>query len=221
MKCNDTQPNKTELTSLSNKVDSLIGAAEKEKLRSEVYSKRLNLLIHGIPENPNNVWEKATTLNYFQEFLYKGLNISDPEKLQLVDIHRLPQRPIYKEDTRINRPIIIKLHSVNDKHWLFSPLKYLKEYNAAKKKENTEAKPIYISEHLPKPYYEQKKKLLLLFKKAREKKQKITWGLSDGDYCLFMDGVKAKCIFNHAIIQMCFDARTISHFIYSFYTHMI
>ena len=71
------------------------------------------------------MWEtRATTLNYFQEFLYKGLNISDPEKLQLVDIHRLPQRPIYKEDTRINRPIIIKLHGVDDKHWLFSRLKY-------------------------------------------------------------------------------------------------
>ena len=190
LKCSDTQPNKTELTSLSDKVDSLIGAAEKEKLRSEAYSMRLNLLIHGIPENPNNVWEtRATTHNYFQEFLYNGLNISDPEKLQLVDIHRLPQRPIYKEDTRINRPIIIKLQSVDDKHWLFSRLKYLKEYNAAKKKENTETKPIYISEHLPKPYYEQKKKLLPLFKKAREKKQKTTWAVSDGDYCLFIDGV--------------------------------
>ena len=195
LKCSDTQPNKTELTSLSDKVDSLIGAAEKEKLRSEAYSKRLNLLIHGIPENPNNVWEtRATTHNYFQEFLYNGLNISDPEKLQLVDIHRLPQRPIYKEGTKINRPIIIKLQSVDDKHWLFSRLKYLKEYNAAKKKENTEAKPIYISEHLPKPYYEQKKKLLPLFKKAKEKKQKTTWAVSDGDYCLFIDGVKAKCI---------------------------
>ena len=92
-------------------------------------------MIHGIPENPNNVWEtRATTLNYFQEFLYKGLNISDPEKLQLVDIHRLPQQPICKEDTKINCLIIIKLHSVDDTHRLFSRLKYLKEYNAAKKK---------------------------------------------------------------------------------------
>ena len=70
--------------------------------------------------------QRATTLNYFQEFLYKGLNISDPEKLQLVGIHRLPQRLSYKEDTKINRPIIITLHSVDDKHWLFSRLKYLK-----------------------------------------------------------------------------------------------
>ena len=71
LKCSDKQPITTELTFLSDKVDSFIRAAEKEKLRSEAYSKRLNLLIHGIPENPNNVWEtKATTLNYFQEFLY-------------------------------------------------------------------------------------------------------------------------------------------------------
>ena len=91
LKRSNAQPNKTEITSSSDKVESLIGAAEKEKLRSEAYSKRLNLLIHDIPENPNNVWEtRATTLNYFHEFLYKGLNISDPEKLQLVDIHRLP-----------------------------------------------------------------------------------------------------------------------------------
>ena len=39
LKCSDTQPNKTELTFLSDKVDSLIGAVEKEKLRSEAYSK--------------------------------------------------------------------------------------------------------------------------------------------------------------------------------------
>ena len=72
LKCSDTQPSKTELTFLSDKVDSLIGAAENEKLRSEAYLKRLNLLMHGIPKNPNYVWEtRATTLNYFQEFLYK------------------------------------------------------------------------------------------------------------------------------------------------------
>ena len=109
------------------------------------------------------MWEtRATTLNYFQEFLYKMLNISDSEKLQLVDIHNFLQRPIYKKDTRINRPIIIKLHSDDDKHWLFSRLKYLKEYNAANKLQNTKAKPIYISEHSPKPQYEHKKKLLPL-----------------------------------------------------------
>ena len=38
LKCSDTQPNKKELTSLSDKVDSLNGASEKEKLRSEAYS---------------------------------------------------------------------------------------------------------------------------------------------------------------------------------------
>ena len=34
LKCSDTQPNTTKLTFLSDKVDSLIGAEEKEKLQS-------------------------------------------------------------------------------------------------------------------------------------------------------------------------------------------
>ena len=63
------------------------------------YSKRLNVLIHGLKEAPakpgeENLGEsRADTLMIFRRFLSEGLQIVEPSSISLVDIHRLPQRP--------------------------------------------------------------------------------------------------------------------------------
>jgi len=45
-------------------------------LMQESYNKRLNILIHGIEEDENQVWEKRETTNEkFENFLTDGLNI--------------------------------------------------------------------------------------------------------------------------------------------------
>ena len=53
----------------------------------ESYEKRLNILIHGIQEDNNNVWEKREkTIEKFQDFLKNGLKIN-PNEIKLSDIH--------------------------------------------------------------------------------------------------------------------------------------
>ena len=66
-----------------------------ENLMKEMYDKRLNLLIHGIEESVASTWEsKEQTIQIFQEFLSQGLGI-DPKSMNIIDIHRLPQRPVF------------------------------------------------------------------------------------------------------------------------------
>ena len=59
--------------------------ASKMKLQNEAYSKRLNVLIHGIVEDQENPWEnRDTTVKLLNNFLTDGLKIDDPDELPLV-----------------------------------------------------------------------------------------------------------------------------------------
>ena len=94
---------KADLTSLNQmnkrikKLESMIESYEKSAVMQESYDKRLNILIHGTKEDNDSPWEKQdTTVTKFQEFLKKGLKIDDPEDIEFVDIHRLPQYPVKK-----------------------------------------------------------------------------------------------------------------------------
>ena len=80
------------------------------------YSKRLNVLIHGLkkalakPGEENLGESRADTLMIFRRFLSEGLQIVKPSSISLVDIHRFPQRPSQVEFRKIKaRPIIVKL----------------------------------------------------------------------------------------------------------------
>ena len=69
--------------------------ARREALRQKSYNKRLNLLIHGVDELPDTVWEtKLQTHMKVYEVFKEGLKI-DLNSIKLVDIQRLQQRPIY------------------------------------------------------------------------------------------------------------------------------
>ena len=81
----------------------------------ESYDKRINILNYGIKEDDDNVWEKRErTREKFQDFPVNGLKINDPEDVELVDLHRLPQHPVKVGGTSVDRPIIVKL-LINDK----------------------------------------------------------------------------------------------------------
>ena len=106
--------------------------AKQLELQRESYSKRLNLLIHGLDEVGSSVWEtKAQALDIFNKFMNDGL-VLDPKSISLVDIHRLPQRPIVKQGSNIIRSIVIKLATAMDKHTVMSNHKNLKVYNSKK-----------------------------------------------------------------------------------------
>ena len=92
---------------------------EKAVLMKESYDKRLNILIHGIQEDNNNVWKKREkTIKKFQDFLKNGLKIN-PNEIKLSDIHRLPQQPITKNARPVHRPIIVKLLRIRNKNLIF------------------------------------------------------------------------------------------------------
>ena len=103
----------------------------RKALRQESYNKRLDLLVHGVKELPNTVWEnKLQTQMKLYEVFKGGLDI-DLNSIKLVDIHRLPQRPIYdNQHKRITRPIIIKLQNALDKDRIMRNLGKLKMYNS-------------------------------------------------------------------------------------------
>ena len=144
----------------------------------ESYSKRLNLLIHGLDET-KEAWEtktqiKSTLAKFFQEGLDLDLN-----SISLVDCHRLPQRPIIKQRQKITRPIMIKPTNAFDKSEIFNSASNLKKYNqqlsGSSATNGRSRKSVYITERLPQQLYHQKKKLL-----PSSKKQKIKSKLPGG-----------------------------------------
>ena len=74
--------------------------------------------------------------------------------INLVDYHRLPQRPVFNGKTRQNRPIIKKLTNATDKGRIFAGLKNLKAYNEARRKLNQGS--TYVTEHLPKKFQDER-----------------------------------------------------------------
>ena len=104
----------------------------------------------------------------FQDFIREGLKIANPSIISVVDVHRLPQRPISKEGRLICRPIIVKLASILDKERLFKNAKNLKSYNEkcgpnpnSSVKSNrlkSNRSQVYMTDHLLKEFVAQKKK---------------------------------------------------------------
>jgi len=72
---------------------------EESAVMKESYEKRFNLLIHGITESVENVWETPSqTLAHVQQFMKDGLQIDNPAEIALADYHRLPQRPLFNDE---------------------------------------------------------------------------------------------------------------------------
>ena len=94
----------------------------------ELYSKRLNILIHGLNES-KEAWEITTqTKTVLTKFFTEGIKI-DLNSLSLVDCHRLPQRPIFKQRQEVTRPIVLKLANAFDKRLILKAASKLKKYN--------------------------------------------------------------------------------------------
>ena len=51
-------------------------------------------------------------------------------------------------------------------------------------------RPVYVSDHLPVEFLRQKKALMPQFKIARNNSQKTYWRAENGNYVLYIDGVK-------------------------------
>ena len=114
-------------TQMTNKIDASIMAEfekriaileykeenrQAEVVMKESYEKRLNILIHGFEEDRNSAWvTRQETLKIIHQFMREGLKIENPSRFVFADYHRLPQRPLYKNRQKVDRPVIIKLTS--------------------------------------------------------------------------------------------------------------
>ena len=97
----------------------------------------------------DSVWEKRVqAMKKFQDFLGNSLKFEDPEDVELIEIHRLPQYFITKYGKVVNRPIIVKLLIVDDKHLIFKKAKHLKSYNNKRKSFDKFLSYLFITEHL-------------------------------------------------------------------------
>ena len=149
----------------------------------ESYNKRLNMLIHGIEEDEDSVSKShQKTLEKFDEFLKNALEM-DADDIEVADIHRFPQTPQSRKGVRVNRPVIVKLSHAMDKKQFFSNLKRLKSFNTMKRTANKST--IFVTEHLPKVFLQQKKLLI-----AKENKQKTSRRAEDDKYVLYVDNEK-------------------------------
>ena len=199
-KVNDFQA-KTDaaLDKLKNRCDDLEEYVQKANCRSrvdalinELYSKKFNLLIYGKKENEQNVWETKTEFGKLvYDFMRDVLLLKNPETIKLADVHRLPQHPVFNTaGGKVTRPIIIKLTNSNDKHLIFQSLKNLKTYNESLNLKPKSPGYAYVTEHLPQELKIQKQKLLPHYNEAKSSGKKVSWKISAGMYCLYIEGEK-------------------------------
>ena len=105
-----------------------------------MYSKRNNLIIHGLPETDQNE-DRNKSLQQVKNFLKAQLKIE--HDISIVDAHRLRSSKT-KEDRVHNtrssaksRPLIFKLSNIFDKDIIMKNLKNLKPMDSSTRQKNT------------------------------------------------------------------------------------
>ena len=135
------------------------------------------LLIHGLYET--NAWETKEQTKLILEKFFKEGFLLNPKSISLFDNHKLSQRPIFRNQQKINRPIIIKLSTVFDKQEIMKASKNPKNYrpHCSDFDSSRSSAKVNIADHLPKPYFLQKKTLMSIFEKARSNGDATRWAI--------------------------------------------
>ena len=171
---------------LEEKIQAIEKKYSKEQVLADLYSKRLNLIVHGIPGS--TAWEtRENSLEIVKSFLKNDLKIE--KDIDIIDAHRL--KTSSSNDTRKlrssipkHKPLIFKLANQFDKDRIWTNLKNLKPSSPMTKQS------IYVTNHLPAAMIKQKSSLYKKFKEARSLKKKVNWKIdfTSDDYCLYIEG---------------------------------
>ena len=148
-----------------------IANLERNKVMRESYDKRLNILVHGLKESENET--KRQIKRTSETFLRDGLKLY-PDAIKLVDVHRLPQRPLKIAGNMKTRPITFKVSTIFENHDIYESMSKLKNYN------NDRASTVFITQHLPKLFYKQKQLLMQQFKDAKKDEKDARFGANNG-----------------------------------------
>ena len=130
---------------------------ESKQILSDLYSKKNNLIIHGLPERGENE-ERDKSLQLVKSFLTDQLKIHQP--IAILDAHRLRARKTNDGRPVKSRPLIFKLSNIFDKNLIMSNLKKLKPAVSSNRQ------IVYVNQHLPVSMAKQKAKLHEEFKLA-------------------------------------------------------
>ena len=156
---------------------------ESKQILSDLYSKKNNLIIHGLPERGENE-KRDKSLQLVKSFLTDQLKIHQP--IAILDAHRLRARKTNDGRPVKSRPLIFKLSNIFDKNLIMSNLKKLKPDVSSTRQ------IVYVNQHLPVSMVKQKAKLYGKFKLARRQNKRTRWSIdySTAEYCLFIDEIK-------------------------------
>ena len=152
---------------LENKVEFL----EMQVAEGELYSKRSNLIISGVPETPDET--NASLLTWFQK-LIKTLNIHWREDMVVV-IHRSRKRGKGPKD------IIVQLDNQNTKKAIY------KERFNLRKKDGYQS--VYINGHYPYLIKEQRKVLQAVATEARTQYPQLVKNISVYENVLYINNI--------------------------------
>ena len=155
----------------------------KQQILADLYSKKNNLIIHGLPERGENE-KRDKSLQLVKSFLTDQLKIHQP--IAILDAHRLRARKTNDGRPVKSRPLIFKLSNIFDKNLIMSNLKNLKPDVSSTRQ------IVYVNQHLPVSMVKQKAKLYGKFKLARRQNKRTRWSIdySTAEYCLFIDEIK-------------------------------
>jgi ribA/ribD-fused uncharacterized protein len=112
----------------------------------EAYTRRDNLILHGIEESPGE-----NVLNKVHTFLEKELKLPNANTIKFVRTHRLGT---YSKGTKTCRPIIMRFHFFGDRELVW------------RNKSQLKGKSLWISEDFPQEIMDKRKQLLPVLKAA-------------------------------------------------------
>ncbi len=158
---------------LRKKLQKEIDDLKKARLTAELYSKKSNLLFHGIAERPGEDTESV-----LRTFLADQVKYDNAHTITFANVHRLPSK---NQSDRPN-PIIAKFHEMKNRNEILSKAKILK--NSTQK--------FGISPHLPLEMQQARSQLLPIRQQAIQQGKRAFIKITGINVHLYIDNVLYK-----------------------------
>ena len=157
----------------------------RDQILSDLYNKRNNLIIYGLPERENNE-RRDKSRQLVNNFLKDKLKID--HDISILDAHRMGTHVTNDGKHIKSRPLLFKMASIFEKDLIMSNL------NNLKRAVQSTRQIVYVKQHLPASMAQQKARLHNKFKDAQKAKRRTKWKVdySSADYCLYIDDTKVS-----------------------------